>query len=282
LRYIDSTEIQEELPEGWEDKAKEAYETVLALSPEERSGAIDRFSYLWKQLKDILYSHFHGKCWYCEAIQERSDNAVDHFRPKNKVFECPKHGGYWWLAFKWLNYRYSCTFCNSRRINKDGVSGGKHDHFPLEEEQKRAYTPEDDLDAEQPLLLDPTSPADPGLLWFDEDGQAVPNPQFCTDHDSYFFRRADASITLYQLNHVNIVERRKRLCKEIRDLVGELNYYFTKYQQGNQTARSAYADRIKLLRRKVMQDMEYSATAYAMLMGLRGSNPAIELVVQAR
>jgi hypothetical protein len=172
LKYIDSTEIQEKLPEGWEDKAKEAYETVLAVSPEGRSGAINRFSHLWTQLKDILHSHFHGKCWYCEAIQERSDNAVDHFRPKNKVFECPKHGGYWWLAFKWLNYRYSCTFCNSRRLNKDGVAGGKHDHFPLEEEQKRAYTPEDDLDAEQPLLLDPTCPADPGLLWFDEDGQA--------------------------------------------------------------------------------------------------------------
>ena len=123
MKYIDSTEIQEKLPDGWEEKAKEAYETVLALSPEERSGAINRFSHLWTQLKDVLQSHFHGKCWYCEAIQERSDNAVDHFRPKNKVFECPKHGGYWWLAFKWLNYRYSCTFCNSRRINKDGVSG---------------------------------------------------------------------------------------------------------------------------------------------------------------
>jgi hypothetical protein len=279
MRYVDVTELEGRLPVGWKEKAEQAYHSVKELPANERCEPIGRFSHLWRELKDLLHELSSGKCWYCESVQERSDNAVDHYRPKNRVVECPEHRGYWWLAFKWLNYRYSCTFCNSRRVNRDGSSGGKHDHFPLEDEGRRAHNPEDDIDTEQPLLLDPTSLADPGLLWFDEDGRTVPSPQFCTDENSYFYRRADGSIKLFHLNHVDTVERRKALCNEVRDLVTQLNYYFSKYQQGDTTARTAYADTLKHLRRKVMRSVEYSATAHAMLMGLRGTNPTVELVV---
>ena len=97
------------------------------------------------------------KCWYCESKQIRLDRHVDHYRPKNSVAECADHPGYWWLAFRSYNYRYSCTYCNSRRVDqRSGQAGGKADHFPLRDESRRAFSPDDPIDDEQPTLLDPT------------------------------------------------------------------------------------------------------------------------------
>ncbi len=245
-----------------------------------RSKAISDRSDIWRELKNYLKEASYGKCWYCESRQERSDNTVDHYRPKNRVAECTDHEGYWWLAFKWTNYRYSCTFCNSRRIDQvHETEGGKHDHFPLLYEKNRAFTENDDIDAEQPLLLDPVCAADPPILWFDEDGTPEPNPQLCGDKSSYLYKRADVSIWLYHLDHVNAVERRKLLSLEICDLAEKADYYFKKYDEGDMTAKSYFADRIRELRNKLKPAAEYSAAAHATLMGLRGNSAIAEMVL---
>ena len=91
------------------------------------------FSEVWRSAKERLKEVSRGKCWYCEARQMRSDNAVDHFRPKSL---------YPWLAFKLHNFRYACTFCNSIRTNPEtGESEGKGDHFPLLRRRERRITP---------------------------------------------------------------------------------------------------------------------------------------------
>src|SRR5207248_877805 len=103
------------------------------------------------------------------------DKHVDHFRPKNSLSkeDSPNHPGYWWLAFCLANYRYSCTFCNSRRTDSaSGSAGGKGDRFPIRDEAKRCQSQTDPLIREEPALLDPTVPGDPLLLWFDQDGTA--------------------------------------------------------------------------------------------------------------
>src|SRR5690606_8161881 len=116
---------------------------------------------VWKELKLPLATLFHQKCWYCESSVTRDDNAVDHFRPKGRVKEAQQtHTGYRWLAFNHTNYRYSCTFCNSRRVNVEGgTTGGKADRFPLMNEAMRVYA-EGLCDAEEPMLLDPCDPFD--------------------------------------------------------------------------------------------------------------------------
>jgi uncharacterized protein (TIGR02646 family) len=157
MKFIDLRNFT--LPEGWEGRVQKAREEIAALGDNTRAAGINERRTVWADLKELLGSLSHKKCWYCEARQERSDMQVDHFRPKNRLSEegCADHPGYWWLAFDWRNFRFCCTYCNSRREDpRTGTKGGKADRFPLREEARRCRTPEDILSDEQPVLLDPT------------------------------------------------------------------------------------------------------------------------------
>ena len=248
MRHIGQERVRQDLPDGWPDRAQRAEAAVAIADPDDRSDAVNRHSDVWRDLKVTLRTASHGKCWYCESIEIRSDNAVDHFRPKNAVAECHDHNGYWWLAFDWRNHRFCCTYCNSRRIDQaTELGGGKAGHFPLKDEAHRARTPNDALDAEEPVLLDPTVAADPGLLWFDESGEVAPHP-ICGHSDRYTHLRATTSIELYHLNHQYLVEQRKALCSVIRRHVEEADAYFSKYLDGDATAQGAFGATIEDLR----------------------------------
>ena len=202
------------LPPDWEARAQRATDELRSATPEERPKVIERRAGLWRELTSLLGSLSFGKCWYCESKQFRSDNAVDHFRPKRRVVECEDHPGYWWLAFAWINYRFSCTLCNSRRREKlDDSVGGKHDHFPLTAGSPRAYAEDDDCSKELPELLDPTLPGDTVLLQFADDGRVY--PRYAEDSHAENYQRAMTSIKLYNLNHRDIVEARKLMYKEL-------------------------------------------------------------------
>lgn len=279
MRFIDPQLVIPHLPAGWEQQAQQATNDVTAAQPENRSAEVNGRSQVWRDLKDALKQASHGKCWYCESIDSRSDNAVDHFRPKNAVAECPGFDGYWWLAFKRENYRFSCTFCNCHRIDQStGNGGGKADHFPLRDEARRAKSPAHNLDDEEPMLLDPLASADPGHLWFDADGQAVPSP-ICGELSSYPHKRAEVSIRLFHLNHPGIVDQRKALCSELRRRVQDADRYFKKYHDGDGTARGAFDDAIRDLKAGLAGNAAHSGTARALLMGLRGTHPVVEMVL---
>jgi len=282
VRYISPQLVGNNLPNGWSQRAQQAENAVAAAQPEDKSAEVNRHSQVWQDLKETLRNVRRGKCWYCESIDIRSDNAVDHFRPKNAVTECPGHEGYWWLAFRWENYRFCCTFCNSRRVDQaTGQGGGKAGHFPLQDETRRAHTPACNLYDEEPMLLDPTVKADPGFLWFDETGRAMPNPICCSNANGYPHKRVTVSIELYHLNHTDIVERRKDLCSDIRRRVEEADRYFGKYDTGDGTARQAFEDAVKDLQERLEANAPYSATARAMLMGLRSKHPVVEVILAA-
>jgi len=218
VRYINIADIT--LPQDWEFRAQKVMDELAnATDASERKRIVKRRASLWSEIKQSLDELSESKCWYCESEQSRSDNAVDHFRPKGKVAECEDHEGYWWLAFDWRNYRLSCTFCNSSRVDaKKGDTGGKQDYFPIFNEDSRAKQSTDDISLEQPCLLDPTNPDDPGLLWYDySEGRAL--PKYAEDEDEQKFKRAKISIQLYHLNHTKIEEKRKVLYNEIVDLV---------------------------------------------------------------
>lgn len=217
MQYIDRNKIEEKVDAEWAAKAAKAHGKAAALAGANRSKYIRRAS-IWRELTEGLAGISHNKCWYCECDDIRSDRPVDHYRPANAVKECNGHPGYWWLAYDPLNYRYCCTFCNSRRIDEEGgTAGGKAHHFPLVDEGNRANNETDDIGEEVPILLDPTDPLDPKLLWFTTEGLA--EPRYSDDENEIANKRADKSIELYHLNHKGITQERKKMAIRVRTLV---------------------------------------------------------------
>ena len=155
MRHVDLKEVSKRLPKKWPAVAKSAHGAIRKLAKGPRTEAINKAP-KWQQLRKVLGDFLDGKCWYCESRLKRSPTPIDHYRPKNSVKEAPNHGGYWWLAYSWKNYRFACTHCNSYgSAQSRGVAGGKSDYFPLWDEKKRATRPNSSLESEQPLILDP-------------------------------------------------------------------------------------------------------------------------------
>lgn len=98
-------------------------------------------------VKQSLLAAQHDKCCYCESkFGATSYGDIEHHRPKGAVKEEPEHLGYWWLAYVWDNLLVSCEMCNRTH---------KGTWFPLRNPAARAKTPADNIDAEEPLLINP-------------------------------------------------------------------------------------------------------------------------------
>jgi hypothetical protein len=64
---------------------------------------------LWSEIKQYLFDLSGGNCGYCETVTlVASYGDVEHYRPKKKVEEDPKHPGYYWLAYDVTNYVPCC------------------------------------------------------------------------------------------------------------------------------------------------------------------------------
>jgi hypothetical protein len=216
---------------------------------------------IWKDkdLSDNLGKLTEYKCWYSESKNPGSDKDVDHFRPKGSVAEDPTHEGYWWLAFDWKNYRYSCQWCNQRRVDAiHSTDGGKWDHFPLGLGSFRAKNENDDLDEENDFdLLDPTHPREWKLLTFRPDGHPIPaKPEGTREYD-----RAKASIFFYHLDRYEFVRDRKELVKRIRRIVEYMEMLRLRFSDPKM--RRLYIEQEKELLRLINEKAEYSAAALA-------------------
>lgn len=222
---------------------------------EARKEIISNNSALWSELKDILSKQSNHKCWYCESLELRSDKSVDHFRPKNRVAEAKAHSGYWWLAFDWRNYRFSCTYCNSRRIFSD-TNGGKHDHFPLFEPPYRALLPGQESH-EIVVLLDPCNCNDVRKIAYTIEGTPVPASSNVESRD---FERAQKSIHLYHLDHTHTCRARKQIRIDIDLLVKEVSEFLTDGNIGK--ADSKKEEIINLIRTDSEKPFSTSARAY--------------------
>lgn len=278
MRYIDTSSF---MPSSqWQTKARNAADVVLASPPGQRSGVIERNKGVWGELKEELRGLSYGKCWYCESSDDRSDNAVDHYRPKGNVRGAnPPHDGYWWLAFSWENYRFCCMYCNSIRKSAES-SGGKQDYFPLENESRRAFCESDDYTLEIPLLLDPTNPMDVSLIAFEDDGSAGPAKEEACSIDH---RRADESIKRYHLNHPNIKERRAQKLREVRGWLREADTALARTDRDPGDAVSLYSalGRIKDVRKAVSERSNYSAAVKYLLAGMAARSRAARCVLDS-
>ncbi len=99
------------------------------------------------EAREILWEHQNHKCCYCERVRElKRESDLEHFRPKGGVEGDNAHFGYWWLAYEWENYLYSCKPCNQ---------GNKKNQFPLLPGSRRATKKTDSLTNEKPVLINP-------------------------------------------------------------------------------------------------------------------------------
>jgi uncharacterized protein (TIGR02646 family) len=273
---INIEEVRRRISPKWILEAEQAIEALNAADrssddPSERKKArkaiIDDNDYqeIWKKLKPLLSEISCHKCWYCETNEARSDTAVDHFRPKSAVKECPDHDGYWWMAFDWENYRYCCQFCNEKRKDQDtGVTGGKGTCFPLVTPETRVYAPGDLLYREDPVLLDPFIEADVMSLAFEEDGTA--QPRWKEETYPVLYKRAKDSILLYNLNKKELKERRQTMiCLRIKDLINRGDKYFQRMQNPDPSARESFNEILKDLKSMVSRQAEYSAAAMSII-----------------
>lgn len=218
-------------PKEFEKKAWMAFEDArdfFSLPEEKRRQKRYQFKFhLIRAAKEELRKLFHSKCAYCESIC--SPGEIDQFRPKSGVAESSEHPGYWWLFAAWENLHYSCQRCNY----------GKGNRFPLAPDGKRAFTPEDDLSAESPLLIDPCVDFPDEHLVFHNDGSVSGKTE-----------RGNVSIAVYGLDRKELVADRHRKAKDFKSkLMMAVNKAFVK---------DGKHDSEGLIERLIGDDQEYA------------------------
>jgi len=153
IKIDKGTEPEPEKYKKGEHKGKEKREVALQ-ELEAKYASTGDVSYsdfkqpIYGYYSDALKAAQHNKCCYCERKEE---GDVEHFRPKAKVSQGegePKQIGYFWLAYDWENFLFSCKICNQSY---------KKDYFPLADNTKRATPSSRNLSAEEPLLINPAT-----------------------------------------------------------------------------------------------------------------------------
>lgn len=216
---------------------------------------------IWSSAKPRLKAVSFDKCWYCEAKEERSDDAVDHFRPKSL---------YPWLACNLKNFRYACTFCNSLRSDPEtGETKGKGDQFPLFSGTRASKANE--LEAERYVLIDPCKAGDVGLLDFSDDGRVSPKYPSQVNRK----RRAIDSIKAYHLNHSELVEIRRQLALQIADWVKIANTVYDDLDQDDPEKHEVFSGIAESIGRAITSDAPYSVFAKKIVKGYR-NHPWVE------
>jgi hypothetical protein len=259
-------------PIGWNQRAQAATQAVSNGEDPNDHGQV------WRDLKDGLAGLLHDKCWYCESPIDRSDNAVDHFRPKNRVSDAATpHMGYRWLAFDDSNFRYACTYCNSRRKDiEGGTAGGKADRFPLLDEARRVYTL-GSIALEQPLLLDPSDMSDWRLL-----GCHQENGQPCVaGADPVARQRAEASIEILHLHYEPTCKKRHAAAVQLMSDVDEGKRLFELVTH-DPTRVADFKAAAARLYRAIGRDSAYSGDMHFLLRGQRSdAHPWIQELLEA-
>ncbi|MGP7795512.1 hypothetical protein [Sphingomonas sp. CLY1604] len=135
-----------------------------------RSGAKafkpDSAIYGARAVKTRLRASHHGKCAYCEEhLPPRiAHGHVEHYRPvafsQDDVGSPEIRPGYYWLAYDWDNFLWSCHYCNSTK---------KGNVFPLRNKRMRVRRHDGDVTAETPMLIKPDA-EDPSehIGWYRE------------------------------------------------------------------------------------------------------------------
>jgi hypothetical protein len=166
-----------------------------------------------------------------------------------------------------LNFRYSCTFCNSKRKDvRDGTSGGKADRFPLLDERARVYS-EAPIDGEDPALLDPCELEDWQLLGCRrENGESCPATADDTEQG-----RVNTSIDVYYLNYEpSCKQRHSAAVKLLTDI--ELAKALFLESHADPRKRRRFKEAAKNIMRAIQRTAPYSGEMIFLVRGQRHSD----------
>ncbi|PEQ84657.1 hypothetical protein CN481_22065 [Bacillus sp. AFS006103] len=175
-----------------------------------------------EEIKEGLKELFHGKCAYCESIFiHNAYGQIEHWRPKKGVTENTNHSGYYWLASDWENLLWACPVCNSK--------GNKGNHFPLFNSSSYALKSSDDINKEQPLLINPCNDNPISHLEYNEEG-------FIKDKTPM----GKKSIEIYGLDRPDLTAERIKMANEIRrniriiiKNIDSMSFHMKLIQEGN-------------------------------------------------
>lgn len=184
--------------------------------------SLDFSLYKSEAFKTILLSEAHEKCAYCESCNSASAAYdIEHFRPKGKAI-ClngnKRSDGYYWLAADWDNLFIACQYCN--RLNKhEGrevgkkTTTGKGVKFPLACEEKRAKTPDCQLDSEEEvrLLINPAKDNPKDHLIFDKKGVVLGRDE-----------KGKVSIEVLGLDRNKLEDARRATLRDLNNLVEDI------------------------------------------------------------
>lgn len=196
------------------EEATEHYNKWPELKKKDRK-SFDYKAYSKDEVKDELYKMFNNKCAYCETRLAGLPMDVEHWRPKNAVYnEKTKKlmkPGYFWLGADWDNLFPSCADCNRARNHKHYLTEektklGKANRFPIEDENKRCKKPGDE-DNEKPLLINPCKDNPEEYLEFSEECVV----QAKLDNSGKPHEKANVSIEIYALNRPILVQDRQEI-----------------------------------------------------------------------
>lgn len=190
-------------PADWIAEAEAASAALAeAKTDAEREDIIEAKQKIWRddRIRNWLLGLFHSKCWYSEAQEAVSAYHVDHFRPKGQVTDVGRthaEPGYWWLAFRWQNFRICGQLINVK----------KSDVFPLVGGHRASPGDEDSIKLEAHAVLDPTTD-DARLISFemDEDGCRAVSSVGADEEDRV---RVDATIDVIGLNRLDRLNRKR-------------------------------------------------------------------------
>lgn len=115
-----------------------------------RKFTFDSGLYGHKKIKTALTKIQANKCCFCEAkVTHVAHGDIEHFRPKGGykqlMTDTLQVPGYFWLAYDWMNFYFSCQICNQRF---------KKNLFPLNNSGDRAQ-PLGSIATERPVFIDP-------------------------------------------------------------------------------------------------------------------------------
>lgn len=214
---------------------------------------IDNNDEMWQKLKQPLLDleKYRGKCWYSESKNEYAYMHVDHFRPKKAAVGIDKqdHGGYWWLAFDWENYRICGPIGNTNKGDKFAVYKNK------------ANSPDDNIEDEIIFFLDPTEEQDVLKITFNNNGEIMPIHQ-----SGFHFQQARYTIDCLKLNSKQLMEARKEIWIKCDALIRETQDLAEKDNQNPSSfIRGQIKEKIKQIQGLVISTTEFSATAKACL-----------------
>lgn len=211
---------------------------------------IDPAIYGHTSVKKVLKKAQHGKCCYCEKDQGDEYGAVEHYRPKaghKSARKTPLNKpGYYWKGYAWDNLYFVCGPCNTHKGNL----------FPLADESQRATSHHQDVQQEDPYLLDPGGPRDPR-------NHIVFDSELARGLDAY----GTATIDVCRLNRSTLSEKRKKL-------LSNLEYHAVKvaFHQLHPTQKLYPPDDVRksrnILKKSRLSKGEFSAAAADYLRGL--------------